>query len=102
MDGHRTAERRSLAYHREIAERIMRDPAILARARDRVAGWTASGAVHPKWAAAWTELLARPLAEICDQLGEPSEDMAAMRQVTPFAGALDPRTRWELWRSVPR
>ncbi|HEX2686755.1 MAG TPA: hypothetical protein VHN14_09055 [Kofleriaceae bacterium] len=102
MDGHRTAERRSLAYHRAIAERLVRDPSILARARDRVAGWIASGAVHPKWTAAWTELLALPLAEICDRLQEPSEAMTAMRQMTPFAGALDPRTRWALWRSVPR
>ena len=72
------------------------------RARARVAGWTASGSVHPQWSAAWSALLARPSAEICDKLREPSEHMAALRQVTPFAGVLDARTRWALWRSVPR
>jgi hypothetical protein len=102
VDGHRTAERRSLAYHSAIAERLVRDPAILERARARVAGWTASGAVHPKWSAAWSELLARSPTEICDKLREPSEHMTALRQVTPFAGVLDARTRWALWRSVPR
>jgi hypothetical protein len=102
MDGHRTAERRSLAYHHAIAERLALDPSILARARKRVAGWTASESVHRKWALAWSELLARPVAEICDALCDPGEGMTAMRQVTPFAGALDSRTRWALWRSVPR
>jgi hypothetical protein len=102
VDGHRTAERRSLAYHSAIAERLVRDPSILERARARVAGWTAAGEVHPKWSAAWAELLARPSTEICDKLCEPSEHMTALRQVTPFAGVLDSRTRWALWRSVSR
>jgi hypothetical protein len=102
VDGHRTAERRSLAYHGAIAERLARDPAILERARARVAAWNASRSVHPKWIAAWDELLARPVGTICDKLREPTEHMAALRQVTPFAGVLDSRTRWALWRSVPR
>jgi hypothetical protein len=101
VDGHRTAERRSLAYHDAIAERIARNPAILDRARARLKDWTASGSVHPKWVAAWSELLGCSLAEICDKLREPSEQMTALRQTTPFAGALDARTRWALWRSVP-
>jgi hypothetical protein len=102
VDGPRTAERRSVAYHGAIAERLVRDPSIIGRARARVAAWEASGSVHPRWIAAWSELLARPLAEICDKLREPTEQMAALRQVTPFAGVLDSRTRWALWRSVPR
>jgi hypothetical protein len=101
MDGHRTAERRSLAYHRAIAERIDGDPAVVDRARQRVAGWAASGAVHPRWQAAWASLLARPHAEICARLVATSEEMIAMRQASPFAGVLDARTRWALWRSVP-
>ena len=94
VDGHRTAERRSLAYHGAIAERLVRDPSIIGRARERVAGWASSGSVHPKWIAAWSELLARSPAEICDKLREPTEHMAALRQMTPLAGVLDWRTRW--------
>jgi hypothetical protein len=60
------------------------------------------GVGSPEWIAAWSELLARPPAEICDKLREPAEHMAGLRQVTPFAGVLDARTRWALWRSVPR
>jgi len=101
VDGHRTAERRSLAYHGAIAERLVHDPSIIARARARLADWAASGAVHPKWIAAWSELLDRTPAEICDKLREPTEQMVALRQVTPFAGVFDSRTRWTLWRSVP-
>jgi hypothetical protein len=29
-----------------------------------------------------------------------SEEARALRQVTPFAGAIDPRTRWRIWREV--
>jgi hypothetical protein len=101
MDGHRTAERRSLAYHGAIAERISQDPSVIERARARVATWAAAGTVHPGWIAAWTELLARSPAEVCAQLVMPSEHMTALRQQSPFAGVLDPRTRWALWRSVP-
>ncbi len=101
MDGHRTAERRSLAYHGAIAERLLRDRDILDRARERVASWANSGAVHPKWIAAWSDLLAQTPAEISEKLREPTEHMTALRQVTPFTGVLDSRTRWALWRSVP-
>jgi hypothetical protein len=101
VDRHRTAERRSLAYHRAIVERLVHDLTILARARERVAAWAASGTVHPMWVAAWSDLLARPVADICEKLQDPGERMTAMRQATPFAGALDAPTRWALWRSVP-
>jgi hypothetical protein len=33
-------------------------------------------------------------------LVDPSERGRALRQCTPFAGALDPRTRWRLWAQV--
>lgn len=97
MEGHRTAERRSLAYHRAIAERIGRDPSIVDAARERVRAWRD---VHARYVEAWREILARPSAEIAALLVEDSERMTMLRQVSPFAGVLDARTRWEIWRSV--
>lgn len=56
--------------------------------------------MHPRYAEAWRQILARSPAEIAALLGEESERMTMLRQVSPFAGALDPRTRWQIWRSV--
>lgn len=99
MDGHRTAERRSLAYHRAIAARLV-DPGVIDRARDRVRQWSTRGDVSTYYVDAWRGLLDRPVAELAALLGEESEQMTALRQVSPFAGVLDPRTRWRIWRSV--
>lgn len=100
MNDHRLAEERSLALHRAVAEKLASDPDTLARARDRVRSWLASGAVAPYYARAWEEVLTRPLSEIRAFLVEDSERARALRQATPFAGAIDPRTRWRIWREV--
>lgn len=99
MDGHRTAERRSLAYHQTIAERLPNDTTLIERARARVESWRGTE-THPRWVEAWLALLDRPVTDLCRALVDPSEDMTALRQMTPFAGALDPRTRWALWSQV--
>ena len=99
MEGHRTAERRSIAYHREIARRLMRDASLVEQARARVRGWR-EPQTHAKWIRAWSALLDRPIEELCCALVDESEQMTALRQMTPFAGVLDARTRWSLWRSV--
>ena len=99
---HGLAERRSLAYHDEISVRIAADPKLLARARSRVDAWLRSGAVDRFYAEAWRDLLACPEAEIQRMLHEDSERMRALRQVSPFAGALQPRDRWRIWRAVHR
>jgi hypothetical protein len=100
MEGHRTAERRSRAYHAAIAGRLAAEPNLLAAAQQRVDGWRVSGAVHRRYVDAWRVLLAAPHEELVARLGEDSDQMNALRQVSPFAGALDARTRWKIWRSV--
>jgi len=83
-----------------VAERLRRDPAVLKRARARVDGWLATGDVHPTYARAWAALLAGPLDDLCAALVDPAEPMRALRQASPFAGALEPRTRWRLLREA--
>lgn len=100
MDGHRTAERRSLAYHAAIAKRLRSDPAALESARARVTAWSGTERVHPRWIEGWRSLLDRDLATIEAALVDPSEAMTALRQVSPFAGALTPRERWQIWRAT--
>lgn len=100
MNPHRLAEERSIAYHRAIAAKLRADSRHLQRARERVEGWLATGEVHRTYAEAWNVLLGRPLDEIEARLEDPAEEMRALRQCTPFAGALDPRERWKIWREV--
>ena len=100
MNAHRLAEERSLALHRAVADKLASDPETLERARARVRHWLKSAEVSPHWARAWDEVLSRPLSEIRAFLVNESEEARALRQVTPFAGVIDPRTRWRIWREV--
>jgi len=99
VDGHRTAERRSIAMHAEIASRL--DDAMVARARGRVDGWLRDGGPVPATAAtAWRVLLDGPRDILADALVRDDETMRDLRQNTPFAGALAPRERWRIIREV--
>lgn len=100
VTSHRLAEERSLALHRAIAERVRDDPAVLERARARVKRWLDTGEVARHWAEEWDAVLSRSTDDICGWLVDESEHARAMRQVTPFAGVIDPRTRWRIWREV--
>ncbi len=98
MNGHRLIEERSLLLHRAVADKARRDPGVLSNARKRVAGWLADGSVHPRYAEAWRRLLSSATEEILARLVDPGEAMRALRQCSPFAGALAPRERWQILR----
>jgi hypothetical protein len=97
---HELAEARSLAIHRLVAERLREDPGLVEPARVRVAAWLADGSVHRAYAEAWRGLLSGPLARLLEVLVDPGEGARALRQCSPFAGVIDPRTRWRIWREV--
>ena len=63
-------------------------------------GLLESGEVHPRYASAWNEILNRSVAQICEALVATGEHAVALRQCSPFAGALDSKTRWKIWREV--
>lgn len=96
MNGHRRVEERSLRLHRAVADKLLRDPVVLAKARERVERWRQDGSVHPRYAEAWHEILARTPEGVAERLVDPGETMRALRQCSPFAGALDPRERWRI------
>lgn len=97
---HELAEERSLAYHRAVARRLESEPEILDRARRRVDAWIHEGGRAVAHAQRWREILDRRVAEIAAVLTDEGEEARALRQSTPFAGVLEPRERWRLWREV--
>ncbi|HEY5242849.1 MAG TPA: hypothetical protein VIJ22_15325 [Polyangiaceae bacterium] len=98
VDPHRLAELRSLAYHRAVAERLA-DPRFLESARARVREWLERGHL-PLYAAEWQRLLEGPVEELRAALEADTEASRALRQATPFAGAIDARERWRIWARV--
>lgn len=88
---HRGAELRALAYHRAVAQSL--DAGKVADARGRLRRWRHDGRIHPRYADAWAELLARPVREIAETISRDDEEARDLRQNSPFAGALDEPTR---------
>jgi hypothetical protein len=98
MDPHRLAELRSIALHCAVAERLRTDAHLIDAARARIRGWVDSGRLAPRDAGEWERLLALPIDDLCTFLVEDTEEARTLRQSTPFAGVIDPRTRWRIWR----
>jgi hypothetical protein len=84
--------------HQAVARLTTDRPEVLDRARRKVDEWLRTGSVHAEYARAWAEILALPSPEIGDVLTRDDERMRALRQASPFAGSLDARTRWAIWR----
>ncbi|PYS41616.1 MAG: hypothetical protein DMG14_06640 [Acidobacteria bacterium] len=99
MDLHKLALERSLAYHAIIAAHLIDDPAILETARERVKGWLTEDPLRP-FARKWQDILNRDANSIAAFLIDRSELAEELRQSSPFAGALDPRERWRVWRET--
>jgi hypothetical protein len=102
VPGHELADSRSLALHREVAQRVLRDPAILIKARERVATWARSASVHSHYVEAWQELLDAGVPEVVAALEDEGERGQALRQASPFAFVLSPRERWLILSGTSR
>jgi hypothetical protein len=100
VDKHRLSVERSIALHREVARRIRERPELIDAARDRVDRWIVEGSVACVYAAAWRNVLAENPAEIANAIVKDGEDWDSLRRVSPFAGVIDPRTRWRILENV--
>jgi hypothetical protein len=97
---HRLIEARSLAMHAVIAQKIERDPRLLAVPRRNVERWaTRWSAQPPSWLREWRALLERSWPEIAAIITEPSETGARLRQSSPFAGVLTPMERMRIYEA---
>ena len=98
-EGHRTAERRALAYHALIAERL--DEGMIEEAKERVDRLVSEGHLHPRYAERWQALLARPLAEIARAIVADTREGRDLRQNSPFAGVLNEQERRRIIETTP-
>jgi hypothetical protein len=90
---HERVQERSLRLHAAVAERLAAEPSLVEAAKARVQRWLEDGSVARHYAEAWRDLFVAPRDDLLARLTEPAERMHDLRQVSPFAGVLDPRTR---------
>jgi len=100
MDLHRLAEERSVAYHSAIATLLRDRPEVLENARRKVQSWLDREGGATFYARKWAEVLAGDPVSIAAFLRERSQFADALRQSSPFAGALSPQERWKIWRET--
>ncbi|MEX0664645.1 MAG: helix-turn-helix transcriptional regulator [Acidimicrobiia bacterium] len=96
-DGMTRSDRRSLALHAAIAERLATDPhRVLQSARRNLQTMRQAASTRGahRLLDEWTELVAdRNIPAITRVLGDRSEHARDLRQMTPFAGALNDNER---------
>lgn len=83
---HRTAELRSLAYHRALASRLRRPT--VEEAQRKLRRWKEEGKVDPRHAQAWEEVFALPMPKIRKAITADDEQGRDLRQNSPLAGLL--------------
>jgi hypothetical protein len=95
---HRLTEVRSLAMHTVIAEKLRRDPKLLALAQRNLERWRNQRRERPpEWITERSQILRRPWPEVAAAISEPSERGARLRQSSPFAGVLSPQERQRIY-----
>lgn len=95
---HERAARRSLAYHRAIAQRLRRET--VNAALRRVWLWRDGGQIDPVYAERWEQLLRRPLPEIRRAIGADTPEARDLRQNSPFAGGLSEPERRKIFETI--
>jgi hypothetical protein len=98
LDGHDRAQLRGLAYHRALARRLRRP--MVDDALRQIWKWRQQGAIDPRYADRWEEILSRPVTEVRRAISEDSESAAALRQTSPFAGMLSEAERRKILREI--
>jgi hypothetical protein len=89
---HEWIDRRSLALHAAVAEKLAAQPKLLDVARANIARWRKTGPAPAL--CEWEDLIERmPLPRLLEILRSPSEPARRLRQSSPFAGVLSPEER---------
>jgi len=101
LGSHQFLDQLNLAYHREVAVRLLADPeAVLNRARGNLRRWLASyeSGDEPACFVEWQRLLeTRTIKELAAILADDSDEGQRLRQSTPFPGVLTSEERNDLF-----
>ena len=94
MNPHSAIDARSLEMDRLIAERLRKDPVVLAKARAVLHKWLGScdASVRPALEE-WRAILEGPLSGVLATLAGEDEKSTRLRQSSPFCGILTPAER---------
>ena len=97
---HQDLDRRSLALHRLVAEKMRRDPALLGIVRKNMARWrTIATPNDSHYLDEWDRLLQAGLDAALSVATSESESAQALRQSSPFTGILTARERFTFLKS---
>lgn len=102
---HSFLDRRSLAFHVAIAEKLRSDPKLLEKVRDRLRSLLSDERVSISTRDAyreWLDLIERhSFEEVLNLLVDPGDEGTRLRQATPFAGILSRAEREAIARKMP-
>lgn len=95
---HERLDRRSLAMHCLIADKIRAEPKLFEIASQNIERWSRAPGRNGQLLAAWSRLLEQGMLAALAVATEDSERARELRQSTPFAGVLSPQERWNFLR----
>ena len=93
-------ERKSVALHRAIADRLRADPSLVAVARTRLDWLRARNPAAASYYDRWAQLLDGPPEQLLGVMVSPSDEACALRQENPFVDLVDQRDRARIYRTV--
>ena len=95
MSDHQITDRRSLLLAQAVAEKIDRDPELLAGVRTWAGKQTAPAYVE------WQGILELSWTEVRSVFLDESDEGQRLRQSSPFVGILTPQERWKFFPVKP-
>lgn len=99
MKDHRLIDKRSLAFHRRVAEKLRVEPSLRELARANLERWETSASTRLlPVLSEWRALLDAPGGELLAILTSEDARATRLRQSSPFAGALTPVERFAILR----
>ncbi len=95
---HTIPDLRSKMLHIEVGRKLIRRPELLARAHQRLRRMYKSTPCSRSYLERWDDLLSGPLEGVLQVFGADDEESRVLRHVSPFAGILSEKERWEVLR----
>lgn len=104
VSDHLRIEERSIALHRAVVKRILKNPELMDKARENLQKYLEQFARDnrplPKALSEWQDILKnQSLETVLEFLVSSDESAVRLRQSSPFAGILTPKERWKIYET---